>query len=151
MYRRILAEERWMVTRLDEFTGTDEWQAKIIRKLNSSSNSRFLAARIGPRIVGALSISGGEHDRLMHRGEIEIFVDSDCRGMGVGRALMEAAITWAKANPILDKLSLHVFGDNTRAIALYQRFGFIIEGRMIGAFLETDGSRRDNVAMALFV
>ena len=51
MYRRILAEERWMVTRLDEFTGTDEWQAKIIRKLNSSSNSRFLAARIGPRIV----------------------------------------------------------------------------------------------------
>ena len=87
----------------------------------------------------------------MHRGEIEIFVDSDCRGMGVGRALMEAAITWAKANPILDKLSLHVFGDNTRAIALYQRFGFIIEGRMIGAFLETDGSRRDNVAMALFV
>ena len=151
IYRRVLSEERWMVTRPDEFNVNDEWQAKIIRELNNSSNSRFLVARIGPRIVGALSVTGGKHDRLMHRAEIEIYVDSDCRGMGVGRALMESAITWSKTNPILDKLSLYVFADNTRAIALYENFGFVVEGRMIGEFQEMDGSKRDNVMMALVV
>ena len=44
-------------------------------------------------------------------------------------------------------------GERTNAMrpSLYEGFGFVVEGRMIGEFQEMDGSKRDNVMMALFV
>jgi len=123
MYRRVLEEGRWFITYPDEFKGTEASQAKIIREWNQEPNSRFMVARIGTRIVGAISVTGGNKDRIKHVGMIEVFVDRNARGQGVGRALMEAAMVWADNNPILRKLSLHVFEDNLRAVALYKNLG----------------------------
>ncbi len=56
------------------------------------------------------------------------------RGRGVGAALMEAAM--AKGRELgYDRVSLLVSGDNSRARALYERFGFsVIEDVAIGGF-----------------
>ena len=148
LYRRILAEGRWFMTHLDEFTGTDEWQAKVIREWNEEANSRFLVARMGGAVVGAMSITGGNKDRTKHVGLIEIFVDRPARGLGVGRSLMEAGIMWAERSPIVHKLALHVFEDNERAVDLYRRLGFVVEGRLIGEFQERDGTLRNDLVMA---
>lgn len=43
---------------------------------------------------------------------------------GVASAMMNYAIEWAKSIPILVNLHLEVRSDNSRAIALYERFGF---------------------------
>jgi len=64
---------------------------------------------------------------------------------------MAAAILWAQSNPILRKLGLHVFEDNTRAVALYQQLGFVVEGRLEAEFQEIDGSFRNDLVMALRV
>jgi ribosomal protein S18 acetylase RimI-like enzyme len=45
------------------------------------------------------------------------------RGMGIGRALLQAAEDRARRNACC-KLTLEVQDDNTRARALYRRFGF---------------------------
>jgi RimJ/RimL family protein N-acetyltransferase len=148
MYRRILEEGEWFITYPDEFKGTPEWQAKIIREWNQESNSRFMVARMSDRIVGAISITGGNKERTHHVGMIEVFVDRNARGRGVGRALVEAAILWAEQNPILRKLALHVFEDNARAVALYADLGFKVEGRLEGEFQEMDGRLRDDLVMA---
>ena len=148
MYRRVLEEGRWFITYPDEFHGTEEWQAKVIREWNEEPNSRFMVARIQDTIVGAISITGGNKDRIKHNGLIEVFVDRQSRGLGVGRALMEAAIHWAHANPILRKLSLHVFEDNHRAVDLYKNLGFRIEGRLEGEFQEMNGTLRNDLVMA---
>ena len=149
MYRRVLEEGRWFMTHADEFTGTEEWQAKVIREWNAETNSRFLVARVQGRVVGAMSITGGNKDRTKHVGLIEVYVDAVARGTGVGRALMEAGILWAESNPILHKLALHVFEDNTRAVALYTKLGFRIEGRLEDEFQEEDGTMRNDLVMAL--
>lgn len=55
-------------------------------------------------------------------------VDRSYRNQGVGMALMERAITWAKEKPIV-RLELEVYADNVVAIHLYEKFGFVMEGR----------------------
>lgn len=148
MYRRVLAEGRWFMTYEDEFMGTETWQAKVIREWNSESNSRFLVARLKRTIVGAMSITGGNKDRTKHVGLIEVFVDQSFRGLGVGRSLMEAGIFWAEQNPILHKLALHVFEDNERAVEMYRRLGFGVEGRLVDEFQDRDGTLRHDLVMA---
>jgi ribosomal protein S18 acetylase RimI-like enzyme len=58
--------------------------------------------------------------------EIAIAVHNSARGAGLGRALMETAIDWARAVR-LSKLSLGVFPSNSRAIRLYRSLGFVDE------------------------
>lgn len=41
---------------------------------------------------------------------------------------MEEVIKWCKKNQV-EKIELEVFEENTPAIALYKKFGFIEEGR----------------------
>lgn len=57
-------------------------------------------------------------------GHIGVIAVSDAaEGRGVGRALMDAAAAWAHANGFT-RLTLNVFGGNTRARELYERAGF---------------------------
>lgn len=148
MYRRVLEEGEWFITYPDEFQGTEDWQAKIIREWNAETNSRFMVARLSGRILGAISISGGTKERTRHVGMIEVFVDRSARGRGVGKALMGAAIHWAESNLILRKLALHVFEDNRRAVQLYTELGFKAEGRLVGEFQEMDGTLRNDLVLA---
>jgi ribosomal protein S18 acetylase RimI-like enzyme len=55
---------------------------------------------------------------------IEILaVSSATEGRGAGRALVEAAEGWARSEG-LDLITLNVFANNQRALALYQRLGY---------------------------
>jgi RimJ/RimL family protein N-acetyltransferase len=49
------------------------------------------------------------------------------RRRGIGTALLEQAVEWARGAGVR-KLELHVFPHNEAAIALYERFGFRQEG-----------------------
>jgi RimJ/RimL family protein N-acetyltransferase len=61
--------------------------------------------------------------------------------------LMEMAIAWGRAVG-LAKLSLQVFPDNARAIALYRSLGFADEGLARGEVRMPSGDR-DLLLMAL--
>ena len=151
IYRSVLEEGRWFITYADEYKGTVESQAKIIRDRNAETNSRLLVARFEGRVVGSLSITGGTLERTRHVGMIELYVERSARGHGVGKALMEAGLVWSEANPILRKLALHVFEDNERAVQLYRGLGFVVEGRLEAEFMEEDGTLRNDLMMACSV
>lgn len=69
--------------------------------------------------------------RHRHAGEIDmIAVHDKWQGKGVGAALMGAMIDLADNWLQLRRLSLTVWTSNTSAIALYEKFGFSIEGTM---------------------
>jgi len=53
------------------------------------------------------------------------------RRRGVGTALIEAAIEWARAQN-LDRLRLEVLADNAPAVALYRKLGFVEDSRRRG-------------------
>jgi RimJ/RimL family protein N-acetyltransferase len=83
-------------------------------------------------------------------GEIGMMVAADWRGRGVGTALVAAAIEWAKAHG-LHKLALSVFPHNDAAIALYRKFGFVEEGRLVRHVRRADGQLWDLIEMGLLL
>lgn len=84
----------------------------------SNGNGMFVAVD-GDAIVGV--ITEYRHDPYGHT--LGMLVDERYRGRGVGAALMERLIDWARTRAITS-LSLLVFPHNERAIALYRKFGF---------------------------
>ena len=151
LYKAVLSEDQWFITHREEFVGTVGWQRRIIVELTGRDNACCLVARLGDRVVGVVTVQGGRLARMSHVGKIETFVDGECRGMGVGRALMSSVVAWAQTNPSLSKLGLYVFEDNTRAIRLYRNFGFEVEGRRAGEYRESDGTLRADLLMYRWV
>lgn len=58
---------------------------------------------------------------------ISMWVAPDARGHGVGNALIDAVVAWARAQGVTS-VALDVRQSNDRAIALYARHGFIDVG-----------------------
>jgi len=148
LYLSVLAEERWFIASPDELLLDGEAQGSHIAWLNRQDNGVFLVARLGGELVGALKITGGDLRRTRHVGRLEVWVGARWREAGVGLALLEAGIRWAEECPRLSKLSLCVFDDNPRAIHLYERLGFAVEGRRHDEYRERDGRTRGDVLMA---
>jgi ribosomal protein S18 acetylase RimI-like enzyme len=69
------------------------------------------------------------------------------RGRGGGRALVEAALAFARAGGA-HKVDLEVWPDNARAIALYAATGFVVEGLRDRHYLRADGTLRSSLIMA---
>jgi [ribosomal protein S18]-alanine N-acetyltransferase len=105
-----------------------------------------LVACAGGGIVGSLHIQSSRHGF----GELGMTVARDWRGRGVGSALLETGIEWARARG-LHKLSLAVFPHNTRAIALYEKYGFVEEGRRKKQYRRMNGELWDAVDMGLLL
>ena len=103
-----------------------------------------LVAVGGGQIVGMLHVEVSRHGF----GEIGMLVDRDWRGCGVGRALVQAAISWARGRG-LHKLCLEVFAHNTAAIALYRKSGFVEEGRRTRQYRRANGELWDSIVMGL--
>lgn len=105
-----------------------------------------LVAVAEAEIVGSLHV---EQSRFGF-GEIGMAVAREWRGRGVGSALLEAALDWARERG-LHKLSLSVFVHNTAAIALYRKFGFVEEGRRVKHFRRANGELWDAFEMGLLL
>jgi len=103
-----------------------------------------LVAVVDGEIVGEIRVDPS----WMGFGDIGMLVAADWRGRGVGSALVEAAIDWARAHD-LHKLALGVFPHNEPAIALYRKFGFVEEGRLVRHIRRADGQLWDLIEMGL--
>ena len=57
----------------------------------------------------------------------DIVVNPEFRGAGIGRALLEHGIQWARENNF-PGVMLETQDDNVRACTLYQKYGFVLSG-----------------------
>lgn len=73
------------------------------------------------------------------------------RGMGVGNALLETLIAWAKTRPRIEKICLAVLADNIPAIGLYRKYGFQEEGRRIREIKTGPDEYSDDLLIYRFV
>lgn len=105
-----------------------------------------LVAVAGEELVGSLHV---EASRFGY-GELGMAVARGWRGRGVGSALLEAAIAWAREQG-LHKLSLSVFPHNAAAIALYRKYGFVEEGLRVKHFRRASGELWDALEMGLLL
>ena len=119
--------EAWLISADGEWrTVADERRyLKALRRYPHAAV--FVAERADGAIVGRLSIARDNHPASTHVADLGLMVAKDTRRQGVGRALLEAAVEWARAGGVR-KLELHVFPWNEPALRLYEQFGFEREG-----------------------
>lgn len=102
-----------------------------------------------PRIIGSIALST---TRLIptqsHRAILGIGIEPGFRHRGLGKALMQTALLWAKQQSHLEWIDLGVFVDNAPARRLYERVGFIETGRTVDCF-RVDGHSLDDIQMSL--
>jgi L-phenylalanine/L-methionine N-acetyltransferase len=102
----------------------------------------------GEQIVGIAGLFQLHNSlRRAHARGLALTVAANWQGQGIGHKLMEAAMHWADNWAGVLRIELTVFADNARAIALYERHGFVREGVM-RAFALRDGVYADALAMA---
>jgi ribosomal protein S18 acetylase RimI-like enzyme len=111
----------------------------------------FLVAELGDRVVGYLRLvqpvrqPSGAHVRQIQG----LGVDPAVRERGIGRRLIEAAVTEAERQGAR-KLTLRVLSGNAPARRLYERLGFTVEGVLREEFC-IEGGYVDDVLMARYL
>jgi ribosomal protein S18 acetylase RimI-like enzyme len=106
---------------------------------------QFVAVDDG-RVVGWCDVTPKTHETLRHSGVLGMGVAAAHRRRGVGTALLRATIDTAAACS-LTRIELVVRADNCPAIALYERHGFVTEGRL-RRYLVVDGTAHDALLMS---
>ncbi|MBC7790569.1 MAG: GNAT family N-acetyltransferase [Anaerolineae bacterium] len=145
-FQRVGAESPHLTFGAEGVELTEAEEHAYIARTRNLENVLFLVAVMGGELVGSLTFTGGPRPRNRHTGEFGVSVAQPYWGEGVGRALVEEMLEWAVAGGIIRKIDLRVRTDNARAIALYERLGFTVEGRMTRTLL-TDGRFHDSFLM----
>ena len=108
-----------------------------------------LVGEIEGQVVGSIAVKPGPFgDKDRHWCSVGAWVKPAGRGLGVGNALLHAALAWARSQDF-EKMVAEVFGSNEPAIALCRKFGFVAEGRQKGLFVLPGIGYVDNILMAL--
>jgi RimJ/RimL family protein N-acetyltransferase len=146
-----LADGEGQLWEKGEFAPTEEQERAWIRGMVENPGELLLVAEKDGEIIGNIDCHRGTRRRLSHTAVFGMSLMPIWRGQGLGEILLKGVIEWAKANPLLEKLELHVLSSNARAMALYSKLGFKEEGRLIKAVKYSDGRYDDDVCMGLFV
>jgi RimJ/RimL family protein N-acetyltransferase len=146
LFDEVRAEGRWLLT--PPALPSDPSEAFWIGEMIRSEEHLVLVAEADGDVVGNVLVSTDRNAVTEHIGTLAICVARGWRDVGIGSALVAAAQAWAVRRG-LRKLSLGVFPDNERAIAVYERAGFVREGLRRAQYRSGDGYR-DEVLMAWF-
>jgi RimJ/RimL family protein N-acetyltransferase len=136
--------EGWLIS-------TSEWRGagderRYLRSLRRSRDAAVFVAETPRGIVGRLSVGRDPHPASAHVADLGLMVAKSHRRQGIGRALLERAVDWARRADV-SKLELHVFPHNEPALQLYEAFGFRREGYRERHY-RRDGGLVDAVLMA---
>jgi GNAT superfamily N-acetyltransferase len=119
-YRNIIGPDR-----VDEMLAVLYSTDNLLREMNEDGHV-FWIVRVGDIDVGYASgyVDG---ERLWLK---KLYVRDDFRGLGLGKALIEAVLDYFHTPGHTRELALYVNRDNTPAIDYYLRSGFSIEAEV---------------------
>ena len=124
--KKLDQETSFMLYEPDERKTTIKEMEQKIEKINARGGV-IIAAELENQLIGFITASRIPLKRVKHRVHIVVGVLKKESGKGIGTRLFEELIEWAKNNEI-SRLELTVMKHNERAINLYKKIGFEIEG-----------------------
>lgn len=112
-----------------------------------------LGAWIDGALAGEIHASRIGPDQFAHvLSDLTVAVDPVQQGKGVGRALFAALFDAARElSPQVTRIELMAREGNIDAIRLYERLGFVIEGRFAQRVRMPDGRLEDDIAMGMLL
>lgn len=142
-YESIAAEGRWIGGELPI-----DWEGRRPQWTSSLTDPRWLVllavAPADGAVVGWISAEHEGNGRVSFGMGI---VDGH-RSAGLGTQLLAVVVGWAKQRGA-HKVTLELWPSNARAQGLYEKFGFVVEGRYRRHWRRNDGSIWDAVSMGL--
>ncbi|WP_294343018.1 GNAT family N-acetyltransferase [uncultured Clostridium sp.] len=115
----------------NEFGISIEEEEKIIENIISCDNETIIVGTIDNVIVAVNMVRSTKRKRTHHVSTVSISVMKKYWNLGIGHFLMNEVIEWATNNGVTKKLSVIVRDDNEKAIDLYKKCGFVMEGVLI--------------------
>lgn len=131
------------------YPSVEAWRKRLEQRVDQPDGLHLLAVENGAAIA-----SGGIHGiagatRRRHAAGLGICVALEKQRQGIGSEMMKRLLDWSDNWAGYLRVELNVYTDNERAIALYRRFGFQMEGTY-RAYALRDGVYVDSYAMARF-
>jgi len=121
----------------------------IASRLDPGLDAAVFGAFDAADLLGVLGLQRPDHPKGRHRGHVwGMYVDVEQRRKGIGRALVEAVVAYARSLDGLVWLDLGVGTTNQAARRLYESFGFEAWGVERDA-LRVAGSAVDEAHMSL--
>jgi ribosomal protein S18 acetylase RimI-like enzyme len=130
---------------------SDAGVSAMIVELNERGRGRYVVAEEGGVIVGHAYLEALALAVTAHVVRLLVAVHEGHQRQGVGKALMNELLAWARANPRVEKVELQVRSSNAAAVALYRSFGFVEEGRKTKRLKIAENEYIDDIYMALWV
>ena len=96
--------------------------------INKLANDHILVAEVERCVIGIAGLHVESNPRMNHIGSFGISIHPDYQSKGIGKALTEAILELADNWLMLIRVELEVFENNKKAIELYRKMGFVIEG-----------------------
>jgi ribosomal protein S18 acetylase RimI-like enzyme len=101
----------------------------IRNRLGSAEDNFVLGAFIDRQLIGMAGFFRRQGEKIRHRGGIwGVYVSEECRGKGVGRALLGELIGLVQLLPGMEQVALAVSSQNAGARGLYESLGFEMYG-----------------------
>jgi RimJ/RimL family protein N-acetyltransferase len=119
---------------------------KFVRR-NIQKGYPQCVALVEGRVVGWCDILPIDRPTMAHGGILGVGILAEYRGRGIGTALIHAGLQRAR-DAGLTRVELTVRESNKRAVTLYEKFGFVVEGEKRDAVL-VDGKYEDLICMGL--
>lgn len=140
------SETHFMARYPEEGANLEVMQNRLEGCVESPMNFE-VGAFAGETLAGEFGVAQlRPHIKYRHRAVVGISVRKVYWSCGLGSYLMQLAIDQTRANGF-EQLELGVYSDNSRAIHLYEKFGFERCGIQPRAFKLKDGTYRDEIIM----
>ncbi|MDG5789203.1 GNAT family N-acetyltransferase [Evansella sp. AB-P1] len=138
--KEVINEEDGLIMVHQDFTMTvedqrikNDWYLQLPQTLT-------LLAEHEKKLIGILTIEPGIFVKTAHRGNLGLIIRKDYRSKGIGRIMMHDALAWAKKNNVFEKIELEVLETNKKAIALYEKLNFKVEGIIKNAVKQSNNN-----------
>lgn len=125
--KKVKGETNFLRGYPNEIKMSYEDEKEYIKKVKSSETSNYFVVMKNNKMIGCIGFNGNTARKMKHYGTIGISVLKEYWGRGIATTLLEKLISWSKEKGI-KKINLDVFENNERAIKLYEKFGFKLEG-----------------------
>lgn len=131
------------------YPSVEVWRKRLEERVERQDGLHLLAIENGEVIASGDIHSASVSMRRRHVGMLGICVMRERQNQGVGSEMMRRLLEWSDNWAGYLRIELGVYTDNERAISLYRRFGFVMEGTQRASALR-NGVYVDTYAMARF-
>ena len=125
-FEKVAAEKIYLNTETVSPNIKEVWAERWV---NNGEKTLFALAELNGRTVGGIVLTMYSNSpKTDHVRDLGMWIIKEYRGNGIGRALMDYSINWARSNGKIKKILLGVWSTNTNALKFYLGSGFHIDG-----------------------